>query len=262
MEKVKNIFLKIYKSSFFKRLVIVFIVLIGLYLIIINGIDKYINYENPNSIVVNGFGEIESVPDISTINFTVRSTSVSNDTESLQEEVAKKTNAVFVKLKELGIEDKDMKTSNYSVNPKYDYSNGRSNVVGYEASESVDVKIRNTENVSKILDILAVEKVTEVYGPNFEVDDIQSVKNKARDIAIKDAKEKANNLAKALGVKIKRIISYSDDSVRGYMPNPVPYKGVANQEIEGDMMTRESVNLPAGEQKVSVNVNITFQIEN
>lgn len=260
VERVCNCSIK-GKSCFFKKIAKWVVILLVFGLVLNYAVRTYAKYTNPNTITITGIGEIQSVPNISTINFTVRETSVNDNTKSLQEGVAKKANAVFAKLKELGIEEKDIKTSNYSVNPKYDYSNGRSNIVGYEASQSVDIKIRNTENVSKVLDILAGEKVTEIYGPNFEVDDIQSVKDEARDIAIKDAKEKANNLAKALGVKIKRIVGYSDDSAGGYMPSPILYKS-ANMGMGGDAVTQESASLPSGEQKVSVNVNIIFQIEN
>lgn len=220
----------------------------------------YANYTSLRTISITGVGEVSAVPDVSTINFTIRSSNDSNDTQALQDEVAKKADAVFAKLKELGIEEKDLQTSNYSVNPKYSYKDGVSTVVGYEASESINVKVRNTENVSKVLNVLALEQVTEVYGPNFDVDDIQKVKDEARDLAIKDAKEKADVLSKSLGVKIKRIVGYSDDT-GNYAPIPMMYSAKAEVMNQvGGAMGRDA-NIVEGEQKVNSTVTITFQIE-
>ncbi len=243
------------------RKLIFAIVLLFILGLIANWVARtYANYTNPRTISITGIGEVSAVPNISTINFTIRSTNSSNDTQTLQDEIAKKADSVFAKLKELGIEKKDLQTSNYSVNPRYSYKDGLSTVVGYEASESVNVKIRNTENVSKVLNILAAEKVTEVYGPNFDVDDIQKVKDDARDLAIKDAKDKAKELARSLGVKIKRIVGYSDDT-GNYAPAPMMYSAKAEvMNQAGGAMGRDA-NIAEGEQKVNSTVTITFQIE-
>lgn len=243
---------------YLKKIVLIVILALAFGAIINQAVKTYGNYANPQTITITGIGEVMSKPDISTINFTLRESSKTNDTQLLQANISKSAEQVIQKLKAIGIEEKDIQTSNYSVNPKYNYSDGKSEVVGYEASESLNVKVRNTENVSKVLNILAEEKITEVYGPNFEVDDIQKVKDQARDIAIKDAKGKANNLAKALEVKIKRIVSYSDDSASnpGY---PTPYREAKFMSASSD--TSAQANLPTGEEKVTVNVSLTFQIE-
>lgn len=247
-----------------------FIFLLVIFAGVVFAIKTYTNSVNPRSIVITGTGEVSAVPDVSNINFTIRATNTTADTKSLQDEVAKSADSVIAKLKALGIDAKDIKTNNYSVNPKYGYQDCSrissikpcdSNViVGYEASENISVKVRDTQNVSKVLDILAGEKITEVSGPSFEVDNIDKLKNEARDIAIKDAKEKAKTLAKSLGVEIKTIIAFSDDA-GSYTPVPMMYKtmNAADSMMAGS--AREA-NIQTGEQKVTSNVSITFQIEN
>lgn len=250
-----------FNGHYLKKIIILLIIFILVNVIVTNAVRLYGNYTNPQTVTITGTGEINSKPDLSTINFTLRESSKDNNTELLQNNIAKSANHVLAKLKDLGIEDKDIKTSNYQVNPKYDYSNGKSEVSGYEASESIQVKVRNTENVSKILNILAVEKITEVNGPNYEVDDIQNLKDEARTEAIADAKDKAKELAKELGVKIKRIVSYSDDTNANNPVYPIMYR----QEMKSvafDSVSSAGANLPTGEQKVTVNVSLTFQIEN
>lgn len=235
---------------------------------VVFAIKTYTNSTNPRSIVVTGTGEVSAVPDVSTINFTLRSSNVTGDTKSLQDEVAKSADSVIAKLKSLGIDSKDIKTNNYSVNPRYGYQDCSkissikpcdSNViVGYEASENISVKVRDIQNVSKVLDVLATDKITEVSGPSFEVDDMDKLKNEARDIAIQNAKEKAGSLGKSLGVKIKTIISFSDDT-GSYTPMPMMYKTMSADSMMGGV-AREA-NIQAGEQKITSNVSITFQIE-
>ena len=247
-----------YNRFWMRKVILVIIILVGLGILLNSAAKTYGNYSNPRTISINGTGKVATVPDFSKINFTLRSTSVSNDTQSLQDEVATKANSVFAKLKELGIEDKDIQTSSYSVNPRYSYPDGLSTVSGYEASESVIVKVRNTDNVSKVLTILADEKVTEVYGPNFEVDDIEKSKADARDLAIQDAKDKASELSKALGVKIKRIVGYSDDA-GNLIPTPMMYS--ARAEVMNAAGSAKDANIQTGEQEITSNITITFQIQ-
>lgn len=253
------------------KLLVILAILLAIGIIVVQSVKTYTSNMNPSTVVITGTGKVSAVPDVSTISFTIRSESKNEDTKTLQEEISKKADSVFAKLKELGIEEKDIKTTNYSVNPRYGYQECLSSirpcdtsvVIGYEANESVDVKVRNTENVSKVLDILAAEKITNVYGPNFTVDDIEAVRDSARDLAIQDAKDKAQVLAKSLGVKIKRIVSYSDDA-GSYAPYPVYRDSMAYgvSSMKSERAAAPQANIQEGEQEIVSNVSITFQIEN
>lgn len=254
------------------KLLVVLVILLAIGIIVVQGVKTYTNNMNPRTVIITGTGKVSAVPDVSTISFTIKSESKNDNTKALQEEVSKKADSVFAKLKELGIDEKDIKTTNYSVNPKYGYRDCYSTssvtpcdssvVIGYEARESVDIKIRNTENVSKVLDVLAAEKITEVYGPNFTIDDIEAVRDSARDLAIQDAKDKAEVLSKSLGVKIKRIVSFSDDAG---ISAPIPmYRDSAVYEMGATKQSYKlaEANIQEGQQDIVSNVSITFQIEN
>ena len=217
-------------------------------------------YKNPSTISVTGIGKVNAVPDISTISFTLRSANSDSDTQALQKDISTQANSVISKLTGLGIDEKDIQTSNYSVNPKYSYANGQSTIDGYEASESINVKVRDLTKVSTVLDILATEKVTDVNGPQFTVDDMQKIRDEARDQAIIDAKSKAKDLAQALGVKIDRIISYDDNSAGGGIIPPMPMYNSAAKALDSSVSSQP--NLPTGQQEVTVNATITFQITN
>jgi len=256
-----------YKKPIFKILFSLFI-LFGLGLIVIFGVRTYGQYTNPRVINVSGVGEIKAVPDISTINFTIRYSSDNSDTKSLQDKLADSSHNIVLKLKDLEISEKDIKTESYNVNPKYSYQNCNMSqsikpcdnnvIIGYEVSESISVKIRNTENVGKVLNILAEEKVTEVYGPNLEVEDLQDLKDEARLEAIKDAKSKAKILAKSLGINLNKIISFSDNSDSSY------YYGNTLKAMSSNAIPEvaRDINIEEGEQKIISNVSISFQIDN
>lgn len=254
-----------------KKVLFLLVIFLAVYFGIVHAAKIYASYTNPHTIVVSGKGEISAVPDISIISFTVRSSNTNGDTQKLQSDLAVVTGSLFPKLKALGIDEKDIETTNYSVNPKYGSQSctgkaqtmiyppivcNTSVVVGYEASESVNVKIRDTKNVAKVLSILADAKITEVSGPNFQIDNPEKLKADARVKAIADAKDKAKALGKSLGVEINKIISFSDDNGGVY---PMMYKATA---MDVGVSSSASPNIAAGQQKITSNVSITFEIDN
>ena len=129
-------------------------------------------------------------------------------------------------------------------------------MTGYEASETVNVKVRDTTNVAKTLSTLADAKITEVNGPNFQIDNPEKLKADARAKAIIDAKAKAKVLGKSLGLRLEKIISFSDND-GGYYPM-MTMKATAMDTGSSQSMP----NIAAGEQKITSNVSITFEIDN
>ncbi|MEI6352751.1 MAG: SIMPL domain-containing protein [Candidatus Nomurabacteria bacterium] len=256
-----------------KRIVFVMVIVVlflAIYFGIVSAVKIYGDYTSPRALTITGTGEVYAVPDISTISFTARSSNESNDTQKLQSDIKVSVDNVVSKLKVLGIEDKDIKTTDYSVNPKYGSQAcpgisssiyppipcSTSKVVGYEASESVNIKVRDTANVGKVLAALADAKITEISGPNLEVDDINKIKDEARDKAILDAKEKAKSLSKSLGIEIEKIISYSDDSSnQGY--SPMVYKSSMSDSVG---VSAPNASIMSGEQKITSNISIVYQI--
>lgn len=253
-----------------EKFLVLVVIFLSVYLGIVQAVKIYASSTSPRTIMVSGTGEVSAVPDISLISFTVRSSDADGDTQKLQSDIASVTGKLFPKLKALGIDEKDIETTNYSVNPKYGSQScvgkmqtmiyppipcSTNSVVGYEASESVNVKVRDTKNVAKVLSTLAEEKITEVSGPNFQIDNPEKLKAEAKAKAIADAKEKAKVLGKSLGVRLVKIIGFSDND-GGYYP--MMYKSSA-MDIG---VSSASPNIATGEQKITSNVSINFEIGN
>jgi len=216
-----------------------------------------------NSISVTGEGEAISVPDIAQFSFSV-SADAKNASDA-QEQVTKGTDDIFAGLKDLGIEEKDIKTTDYSLWPKYTYAPvicspnycppSRQVADGYTVSQTVSIKVRKTADAGKALAVVGEKGATNVSGLNFTTDDPNKNINEARAKAIEDARSKAKVLAKSLGVRLVRVVGYSD----GGYPGPVYFNSAFG--IGGDIEKTASVpTLPAGENKTKVSVIVTYEI--
>src|SRR3989338_6292868 len=216
-----------------------------------------------NSISVSGEGEAISVPDIAVFSFTVsRDAKVASDAQG---QVTKSMDVILAELKALGIEEKDIKTTDYSLWPKYASEPiicsptfcppSRQVQDGYTASHNVSVKVRSTEDVGEALRVAGENGATGLSSISFTVDDPDKILDEARAEAIKDAKEKAKLLSRELGVRLVRVVSFYDNTGGG----GTPYYA----ESLGDNMVKTSApapTIPIGENKVNVSVTIVYEI--
>lgn len=247
--------------------------------------NRYIGGGVPsgNVITVSGEGEVFAVPDIAEFTYTVFAEA--KTVGAAQEAAATKGNAAIAFLKGEGIDEKDIKTVSYSANPKYewtdsptplgaemrsgassvgsagvaypDYYPGPRNqvIVGYEVRQTVSVKVRDTEQVGALLAGVGEKGATDIYGPNFTIDDEEDLQREARQKAIEDAKTKAEQLADDLDVRLVRVVSFSENG-GGYYPMYAA-KGYDMAVAESAPVTPE---IPLGENKISASVSITYEI--
>lgn len=228
-------------------------------------IDAFGNLGRPSmypvsTITVEGRGEATAIPDVARVSFSVMENAATVD--AAQTAATTKTDAALAALADLGIEEKDIKTTYYQVNPQYQYQNctvaycpptqNPPRIVGYEVSQSIEVTIRDTEIAGEVLAALGETGVGNISGPNFTVDDADSVKQEAREAAILEAKEKAKKLAKELGVSLGKVVSF-------YENQQYPMYGYGG-DMRMEAMSSGAPSLPVGEQETSVSVSITYEI--
>jgi uncharacterized protein YggE len=215
------------------------------------------------TIMVEGTGEATAIPDVARVTFSV--TESATTVAEAQTAATEKTDTALAAMKELGVEDKDLKTLSYNVYPKYEYQNPcysgacpparEPRITGYEVSQSVQVTVRDTAKAGEVLQALGTTEVQNISGPTFTVDDADAVKAEARDMAIAEAKEKAKKLAKELGVSLGSVVSFYENNYGGYpMYDSYGYGG------EGMPMDTKAPTLPTGEQETSITVSITYEI--
>lgn len=167
---------------------------------------------------------------------------------------ARKMNAAFAALKTAGIRESDIQTSQMSLQPKYDYQDRRApRITGYEVRNTVRARSNNLEKVGPMLDALVSAGVNTINGVTFSIRDSKSAKNKARMDAINEARQKAEGMAQAAGVRLGRVLEIRESS-NSYTPRP---EMMMVRSVSADTSTP----IAAGEQTLQVTVNITYAIE-
>lgn len=219
-----------------------------------------------NTISFDGKGEVMASPDLATISFTIRETS--KEMKDAQTKVTTKETAVLDFLEKNDVEKKDIKTESYSSYPKYDYGTpcyygsmmpcrqDTPKIIGYEVSEYVSVKIHDLAKVGEIVKGIGAVEISEITGPNFSVEKEDELKAEARKMAIEEAKAKAKVLSKDLGVRLVRIVNFSENG-NGYYPMAYTAKGMMDS---ASSISAPAPELPTGENKITSNITITYEI--
>ena len=274
MENEKNNFTKCYlcehKSTRFIISILVLFLVFFLSVKIAKDIKSYgyIGRDIPsqNTISVSGKGEIVAKADIAT--FTLIVLEESANVSEAQSRATKKINDIIKFLKDNGVGEKDIKTINYNIYPRYNYIKPKTDgsyeiiknnrvLVGYEISQGIEVKVRKIDSAGTILSGIGNLGASNVSGLDFSIDEEEKLKKEARGLAIEDARENAKTLAKNLGVKLVRIINFSES---GYFPVYYREKFSADAVslgMGGDSPTPE---IPSGENKITSQVSIVYEI--
>ena len=133
---------------------------------------------------------------------------------------------------------------------------GRQVLTGYDVSESVSVKLRDLSKAGSLLASLGSTGVENLNGPSFDVDNPDAIQAEARTKAIADARTKADALASELGVRIVRVVSFSENN--GSYPGPIMY---AMNASTGAAPKAAAPEIAAGQQKVTDSVTVTYEIQ-
>jgi len=207
--------------------------------------------EFKNTITVDGEGRVQAKPDIGLIELSVISQS-KTVAETLKDNT-KKMNDITTALKSQGIEEKDLKTTGYNIYPRYQYLAGKSEIIGYEINQTVQVKIRNLEKIGEVITKAASLGVNQAGSLQFTFDKPEGLQNEARGKAIDQAKEKAAKLAQQLGVKLVKIIGFDESGVTP----PAPFFGLKGAEMGGG---GEAPQIQVGQNEIVSGVTITYEI--
>ena len=200
---------------------------------------------------VSSRAEARKAPDIAT--FSAGVVTQAADGNAALRQNAEQMNRVLAAIKAAGVADKDVQTSGISLNPQYRYEeNQPPRITGYQASNTVNVKLREVAKMGKVLDALVASGANQVNGPSFGIDDPEPLHDRARLDALKAARARAETYAGALGVRVRRIVSISEGGAA--MPSPMPRMAMMKAEAY------DSTPVAAGESSVSVNLDVVFEL--
>jgi len=158
-------------------------------------------------------------------------------------------------LKRAGIADRDIQTSNVSLNPDYRYAeNQPPQLTGYSASNTVNVRFRDIKATGKILDALVAEGANQINGPSLTIDKPEAALDEARTKAIANGRARAELYARALGMRVVRLLSVSETG--GYGGGPVQMMARADMA-----QAASKTEIIPGEQQLQVTVNLSFELQ-
>lgn len=204
--------------------------------------------------IVTETGKVTVVPDVVKVTLGIE---IQGQTlKQVQSAVNTKSKTLTDSLKKLGIDEKDIKTTNYSVSPEYDYQSNPYRINGYRVSTSYEIKITDFDTVNEVLTIATSTGANIIGNMSFEVNEKTKEKltQEAREKAVTLAKNKAEGLAKASGITLGKIINVTESTGFDY-PRPVMTMG---KEMTAD--TLETANIQAGETEISVTVSLSYEI--
>lgn len=249
----ENISLKIIP----KELKWVLLVLLSIFLLVLTiseGLEIKDKLKSKETITFSGEGKSIGVPDIASITLSVITEKMT--AKETMAENAKISNEVIKFVKEAGIDEKDVKTQSFTLSPRYDWVEGKRIFRGYQLTSTLAVKIRDLEKISDIIDGAVSRGANQVGDIQFVIDDPEKLKEEARNEAIESAKEKAQSIAKATGLKLGKIVSFSEAVTPEDYPRP--YSLEVREEALGGGSSPE---IEKGSQEIEVNVSLTFELK-
>ncbi len=201
---------------------------------------------------ISATGEAARVPDVAivTAGVVTRATTA----RAALEQNAARMERVRAALKRAGIADRDIQTSNISLNPEYRYVQDQApKLTGYTASNQVNVRFRDIARSGDILDALVAEGANSISGPNLTIDKPDEALDEARAKALGIGRARAEVYARALGMRVVRLLSVSE-SGGNHPPPPMPMMMEARAQAVG-------TKIDPGEQKLSVTLGMVFELQ-
>lgn len=201
---------------------------------------------------VSAHAEARRTPDIAQVSAGV--TSQAADANSAMRQNAEQMTRVIAAIRAAGIADRDVQTSGINLSPQYRYvENQPPAITGYQASNTVNVTVRDIGRLGRILDALVATGANQINGPTFDVDHKDAAYDEARRGALDNARQRADMYAKALGLHVRRIVSIDETGGRS-MPPPIRMMAMAKADSSA------STPVSAGENVLDANLDVVFEL--
>ena len=208
----------------------------------------------PRIVTVSGLGEVKASPDMATV-----SAGVTSEAGSAKDALSRNSTAmtaVIAALKNAGVADTDIQTSNFSVSPRYSIPQPGQTVQrinGYTVSNQVTANVKNLKNLGAILDTLVQSGSNQINGVSFSIDDPKKQLDEARKKAVADARARAELYAQAAGASLGQVVQITESTA---IAGPVPMYRMKATLASADAVAP----IEAGQETVSANVTITYEI--
>ncbi len=204
---------------------------------------------------VVGEGKVEVVPDEASLDAGILVANAQT-VDAAQKEINEKNNAIVKALGALGVAEKDIKTSQYSVTPNQDYSQGvGGKITGYNGNVTVTVTIKDTSKVGEISQAVTTAGANQVYNVRYTVKNPEKFREEARNKAIANAREQAEKLASSLGIRLGKVVNIVESTPGGDGIIVPMARGSAFKEMAGGDMAE----MQPGTQEITSVVTLSFE---
>lgn len=200
----------------------------------------------PAGISVSGEGRAMARPDIAHVSVGVQTQAPS--AQQAQADNNQQMQAVIDRVKALGIQDRDIRTSGISLHPIH--GEERNQITGYQASNNVRVTVRDVNQAGQVLDAAVTAGANLAGNITFGIQDDKQLRQQALQAAVQDARTKADALAQPLSLRITSVVAVSEERFGG----PRPMEDFARPAA----MAQGAVPVEPGELTVQANVRVIF----
>lgn len=216
------------------------------------------NSEDRFSVV--GSGTVYAKADVANLTVGLK-TEVKKTAAEVTEENSEKMNEIIAAIKELGIEDKDIKTTDYRLNPVYTWIEREGQKLqGYEVYQNISLKIRDLDKISEVISKTTEKGANQIGNIDFTIDDEYELKNQARKLAIEKAKEKAQAIAEESGMELGKIKSVYENSYQPVVNYSNAYKELSLEAYD-QAAGMIAPSIEAGQNEVRVEVTLVYEVK-
>jgi len=196
------------------------------------------------------------VPDVANVSTGVITRAA--DANAAMRANAEQMDKVMAAVRAAGIAERDTQTSGVNLEPDYRYEDNKApEITGYQARNTVDIKVRDMAKLGKVLDALVASGSNQINGPNFEIDEPEAAYDEARQAALKKARARADLYATSLGMQVRRIVSVSEGG--GFQP-PIPMAKMAMASGGSAERQLSDTAISPGETALSANLDVVFEL--
>lgn len=244
-------------SSMFRMLWLVVLLSVATFAGACDSTTTLVTTPDPGGIAVTGTGKVTVVPDIAVLNIGVEVHAPT--VAEARRLAATAADAVQTSIKSNGVNEKDIRTQGLRINPEYSSrptTNGRPAITGYVVANTVTVKVRDLDKASKTLDdaVAAGGDATRVNGISFAVDRPEQFLAQAREQAVKDAHDRADNLAKLAGVELGKPRSINESSNGDVIAVPAAARAAGVQ-------AEAPTPINPGESEITLQVHVVYALK-
>jgi hypothetical protein len=204
----------------------------------------------PTSLTLTSNADVSRAPDLVTVSGGVTTTAPSAG--AAMAENARTMTAVIAAVKKAGVAERDVQTQGLSLQPQYSYESRKQVLTGYQASNTVRLRLRDVANVGPLLDTLVKAGANQISGPDFALDKPEAALDEARREAVAKARARATLYAEAAGMKVARIAAITEGSLGTPEPRPM---------LRSMAMAEDSASPPVAPGEVSLGVSLTVRFE-